>query len=114
MTFIPSDVVGEEMLHISLAGNVLKAIGGTPKLYERSLIPAFPVKMPARYPPLTLHLREMTRDNLQTFLDVRDRSLLKHSHTDFRADRATWRASTPSENRGVCHTRRVLQSRSKG
>jgi hypothetical protein len=63
-------VVAEEMLHLSLAGNVLRAVGGTPKLYDPNIIPSYPMLMPGRIPDLELHLRKMTKDNLQTFIDV--------------------------------------------
>jgi len=63
-------VVAEEMLHLSLAGNILRAVGGQPKLYKRKIVPSYPMDMLGRIPPLPLHLREMTKPNLQTFLDV--------------------------------------------
>jgi len=63
-------VVAEEMLHLSLAGNVLRAVGGTPKLYDPNIIPSYPMLMPGRIPDLELHLRKMTKNNLQTFIDV--------------------------------------------
>jgi hypothetical protein len=59
------------MLHLSLAGNVLKAIGGTPKLYSRDLVPDYPMQMPGRTPKLEMQLRAATKINLQTFIDVR-------------------------------------------
>lgn len=58
------------MLHLSLAGNTLRAVGGTPKLYDPNIIPSYPMLMPGRIPDLVLHLRKMTKENLQTFIDV--------------------------------------------
>lgn len=66
-----SGVVLEEMLHLSLAGNTLLAVGGTPKLYDPKIISAYPTPMPGRTPELILHLRKMTNENLQTYIDVR-------------------------------------------
>jgi len=63
-------VVTEEMLHLSLAGNILKAIGGEPKLYDPDVIPVYPGRMLHRVPKLTLWLREMTKKNLDTFIAV--------------------------------------------
>ncbi|KAH9955556.1 ferritin-like-domain-containing protein [Russula dissimulans] len=63
-------VVVEEMLHLSLAGNILRAVGGHPELYHSDMIPSYPMYMPGRIPPLRLRLRELTKPNLQTFLDV--------------------------------------------
>jgi hypothetical protein len=65
-----SGVVAEEMLHLSLAGNVLRAVGGTPKLYDPLIIPSYPMLMPGRVPDLELNLRALTKQNLQTFVDV--------------------------------------------
>jgi hypothetical protein len=67
-------VVAEEMLHLSLAGNVLRAVGGSPKLYDPNIIPSYPMLMPGRIPDLELQLRKMTKENLQTFIDVRSSS----------------------------------------
>jgi hypothetical protein len=69
--FVGSGVVVEEMLHLCLAGNALLAVGGTPKLYDPDIIPKYPGPMRGRKPELTLQLREMTKENLQTFIDVR-------------------------------------------
>ena len=63
-------VVAEEMLHLSLAGNVLRAVGGTPKLYDPNYMPYYPMLMPGRVPKLWLQLRKANKANLQTFIDV--------------------------------------------
>jgi len=63
-------VVLEEMLHLSLAGNTLLAVGGTPKLYDPKIITAYPGPMLGRTPELILRLRKMTKDNLQTYIDL--------------------------------------------
>ena len=58
------------MLHLSLAGNILRAVGGTPLLYDPLIIPQYPMLMPGRVPDLELNLRALTKENLQTFIDV--------------------------------------------
>jgi hypothetical protein len=63
-------VVLEEMLHLSLAGNTLLAVGGTPKLYDPEIISAYPTPMLGRTPELILSLRKMTKENLQTYIDL--------------------------------------------
>jgi hypothetical protein len=63
------NVVSEEMLHLSLAGNILRAVGGTPKLYQRSTFPTYPMPMPGRVPLLILHLRSMTKPHMETFVE---------------------------------------------
>jgi hypothetical protein len=58
------------MLHLSLAGNILLAVGGKPKLYDPSIIPQYPMLMLGRVPDLELNLRMMSKENLQTYVDV--------------------------------------------
>ena len=58
------------MLHLCLVGNAILAVGGTPKLYDRKIITTYPAPMLGRKPKLILHLREMTKENLQTYIDV--------------------------------------------
>jgi hypothetical protein len=71
LTIYHTGVVAEEMLHLSLAGNVLRAVGGNPKLYDVNYIPSYPMLMPGRVPKLWLQLRKANKANLQTFIDVR-------------------------------------------
>jgi hypothetical protein len=59
-------VVAEEMLHLSLAGNILLAVGGQPRLYDPLVVPSYPMLMPGRVPDLFLQLRSMTKENLDT------------------------------------------------
>jgi len=42
-------VIAEEMLHLSLVGSVLRAVGGSPQV-----IPSYPMLMPGRIPDLEL------------------------------------------------------------
>jgi len=70
LTLYHIGVVAEEMLHLSLAGNVLRAVGGRPKLYDVKYIPSYPMLMPGRVPKLWLQLRKANKANLQTFIDV--------------------------------------------
>jgi rubrerythrin len=66
------NVVQEEMLHLSLASNMLASIGGKPKLYdpgEKGL--RFPTGLPGGvHPALTLRLSGLTDDALEDFLEV--------------------------------------------
>ncbi len=62
-------VAVEEMLHLSLASNILKALGGSPVIYDKS---------PKNYPTNLLHhkdgfsigLTKLTQSQLQKFMDV--------------------------------------------
>lgn len=66
------NVVQEEMLHLSLASNMLAAIGGRPSLYnpgERGL--RFPARLPGDvHPELILRLSGLTDDALDDFLEI--------------------------------------------
>ena len=52
-------VVMEEMLHMSLACNLLNAIGGSPVIDKPGFVPAYPTGLPGSLRPgLTVHLRK--------------------------------------------------------
>ncbi|RUS35542.1 ferritin-like-domain-containing protein [Jimgerdemannia flammicorona] len=74
--FIIKGVVSEEMLHLSLAGNVLLAVGGQPKLYDENVIPTFPGTLPYRVPPLPLNLRAATEKQLEAFITLEEPELI--------------------------------------
>jgi hypothetical protein len=61
-------VIAEEMLHLSLAGNILRAIGGIPKVYD--IVPKYPAPMLGHSPKLDLNLRRLNAKQLETFLAV--------------------------------------------
>jgi hypothetical protein len=61
------------MLHLSLAGNILLAVGGQPRLYDPLVIPSYPMLMPGPVPDLVLQLRSMTKENLETFIQASER-----------------------------------------
>ena len=48
---ILKSVVVQEMLHLSLAANVLNAVGGAPTLYFKNFIPRYPTEMPGGVQP---------------------------------------------------------------
>ncbi len=68
-------VAVEEMLHMSLAANILRAIGGKPKVYGRS--PAtFPTNLPHHKKlgpdgtPYSFGLSKLSADQLEKFLEI--------------------------------------------
>ncbi|KAJ7777889.1 ferritin-like-domain-containing protein [Mycena maculata] len=68
-------IIAEEMLHLTLAGNVLKAVGGTPKLYAQTyddvkIFPTYNMVMPGRVPKLEMKLRQAIKPNFDTFLGI--------------------------------------------
>ena len=54
------------MLHFALAGNILCAIGGKPKLYGEGFTPKYPTLIFSDN--VQLNLRGTTKENLETFV----------------------------------------------
>jgi hypothetical protein len=54
-------IVVEEMLHTSLATNVLLAIGGSPRFTDPDMFPTYPGLLPHHDPPLPLSLEPCSR-----------------------------------------------------
>ncbi|KAG8741249.1 hypothetical protein FRC10_003129 [Ceratobasidium sp. 414] len=59
-------VVKQEMLHLGLAGNLLCATRGQPKLYGPKYTPEYPCEI--FYEPITLHLRPPNKDAIASFV----------------------------------------------
>ncbi|KAG8856460.1 hypothetical protein FRB96_006426 [Tulasnella sp. 330] len=62
-------VVRQEMLHLGLAGNILCAIGGTPKVYGPEYTPKYPVHI-FYEDRVQLELKAATKDHVKTFMDL--------------------------------------------
>ncbi|MDA8438878.1 MAG: ferritin-like protein [Propionibacterium sp.] len=70
---IIDSVVVEEMLHMTLACNVLNAIGRSPVIDEPGFIPTFPGPLPGGVEgQLTVHLRPFSMAQLDTFLEIEE------------------------------------------
>lgn len=65
LTFLLA-VAEQEMLHLSLAGNMLRALNGTQKLYEHSFMPVYPSKI--LYDKVDMKLQPANKENLDCFL----------------------------------------------
>lgn len=63
-------VVVEEMLHLSLAANVLNAVGGTPDLTGPDFVPDYPAYLPSGETDFTVDLRPFSREAVETFLKI--------------------------------------------
>jgi hypothetical protein len=65
------DVVVQEMFHFALAGNMLSAIGGTPKL-DATFVPSYPTnKLPGGIAQkLAVDLQPLSADQLQVFMQI--------------------------------------------
>jgi uncharacterized Fe-S cluster protein YjdI len=60
----------EEMLHLTLAANLLNAVGGRPALDTPAMLPPSPRRLPHHEPPVELPLLPFGRDALELFLQV--------------------------------------------
>lgn len=70
---IINSVVVEEMLHMTLACNVLNAIGGAPVIDKPDFIPKFPGHLPGGVQSgLTVHLRPFSKRQLETYLEIEE------------------------------------------
>ncbi len=63
-------VAVEEMLHLTLAANVLNAVGGTPSLTYPGFVPDYPAYLPDGETDLMVSLERFSRKSLDTFLQI--------------------------------------------
>ncbi|MBX8529706.1 ferritin-like protein [Pseudomonas cichorii] len=70
---IISSVVVEEMLHMTLASNVMNALGGSPVIDSPGFIPKYPGPLPGGVQSdLTVHLAPFSQKQLETFLQIEE------------------------------------------
>lgn len=70
---IIQSVVIEEMLHMTLASNILNALGGTPEIDDPSFIPTYPGALPGGVEAdLKVHLAPFSMDQLTAFLKIEE------------------------------------------
>lgn len=63
-------VVVEEMLHMTLAANVLNAVGGTPNLSAKGFVPLYPTGLPDGEKDFEVSLSRFSKSALDTFLKI--------------------------------------------
>jgi hypothetical protein len=63
-------VAVEEMLHLTLAANVLNAIGGTPDLTGPGFVPSYPAYLPDGEDDFTVDLRSFSPEAVETFCKI--------------------------------------------
>src|SRR5581483_7845426 len=85
-------VAVEEMLHLTLAANVLNAIGGTPDLTRPGFVPSYPVYLPDWEDDFTVDLRSFSPEAVETFCKIERPG--KASSADSRLVRTRQRART--------------------
>lgn len=70
---ILQSVVIEEMLHMTLASNVLNALGGSPQIDEPCFIPTYPGPLPGGVDSsLTVALAPFSMTQLETYLSIEE------------------------------------------
>jgi hypothetical protein len=66
-------VILEEMLHLSIAANVLNAVGGRPEIDTPAFVPSFPGPLPMGIDgDLVLHLAPMSMAQCDAFMDIEE------------------------------------------
>lgn len=60
----------EEMLHMALAGNILNAVGGTPKFAYDGFIPTFPTPLPHGDGSFEVNIGKFSAEGIKSFLNI--------------------------------------------
>jgi hypothetical protein len=63
-------VVVEEMLHLTLAANVLNAVGGAPDLNGTDFVPPYPTYLPTGQDDFEVGLVKFSKEAVDTFLNI--------------------------------------------
>ncbi|MGD9617519.1 MAG: ferritin-like protein [Alphaproteobacteria bacterium] len=63
-------VAVEEMLHLTLAANMLNAVGGSPDLTQPGFVPDYPAYLPNGETDFQADLRPFSREAMDTFLKI--------------------------------------------
>jgi hypothetical protein len=69
-THILRTVVVEEMLHLTLAANILNAVGGTPDLTAPDFVPLYPTPLPDGESDFKVDLQRFSKEAVETFLKI--------------------------------------------
>jgi CDGSH-type Zn-finger protein len=60
----------EEMLHLTLAANILNAVGGSPQIDTPSILPVFPTYLPHSDRSFEVPLQKFSKQAIETFLKI--------------------------------------------
>jgi hypothetical protein len=63
-------VAKEEMLHLTLAANLLNAVGGTPDLMRKCFVPTYPCHLPNGETDFAVSIERFSSDAICTFLKI--------------------------------------------
>ena len=69
-THILRVVVVEEMLHLTLAANLLNAVGGTPDLTAKGFVPTYPASLPDGEHDFKVSIQPFSQEAISTFLNI--------------------------------------------
>jgi hypothetical protein len=86
-------VVVEEMLHLTLAANILNAVGGTPDLTVADFVPRYPAFLPDGETDFQVDLRAFSPAAIDTFLKI-ERPARPHDASRPRVVKRTRRAGS--------------------
>jgi len=87
-------VAVEEMLHLTLAANLLNAVGGTPDLTTEGFVPIYPAHLPDGEEDFEVGTRAFSRAAIETFLKI-ERPAQAEAETRFVARDRSSRALLP-------------------
>jgi hypothetical protein len=71
-------VAVEEMLHLTLAANIMNAVGGTPDLTAPDFVPSYPTYLPDGETDFQVSRQAFSRESVQTFLNIERPSTAPH------------------------------------
>lgn len=63
-------VVIEEMLHLTLAANILNAVGGAPSINSKAFVPTYPTELPNSVSPVVINLQRFSEKTIDMFMEV--------------------------------------------
>jgi len=63
-------VVVEEMLHLTLAANVLNAVGGRPNINSKGFVPEYPTRLPHSANRFLVNLERFSKDAIEIFMAI--------------------------------------------
>src|SRR4029453_18292252 len=60
----------EEMLHLTLAANLLNAVGGSPRIDRVEMLPRFPIHLPHSNRAFEVPLQKFSPEAVETFMSI--------------------------------------------
>ncbi|ENN85424.1 hypothetical protein RHSP_52448 [Rhizobium freirei PRF 81] len=75
-------VAKEEMLHLTLAANLLNAIGGQPDFVSADFVPRYPAHLPTGQDDFDVGIEKFSDHALETFLSIERPTSLKPEHAE--------------------------------